>query len=97
MTRLYGDPQIVQGAMASVVNSCSYMTLSAVGVSVALLLPSPLLALPVFAAQADLIFVLDNGCLVEEGTHAELLQHGGLYASLYKEQMGKRDGAGRPR
>jgi ATP-binding cassette, subfamily B, bacterial len=42
-----------------------------------------------FASQADLIFVLENGFLVERGTHAELLGEGGLYASLYEEQMGK--------
>jgi len=32
--------------------------------------------------QADRIFVLDQGHLVEEGTHAELLKRGGMYASL---------------
>ena len=32
--------------------------------------------------QADRIFVLEQGLLVEEGTHRELLQHRGVYASL---------------
>jgi ATP-binding cassette subfamily B protein len=41
-----------------------------------------------FASKADLIFVLENGRLVEQGTHAELVEAGGLYASLYEEQMG---------
>ncbi len=36
---------------------------------------------------ADTILVLDQGCLVEQGTHAELLAKGGLYASLYETQF----------
>ncbi|MDO9434249.1 ABC transporter transmembrane domain-containing protein [Hydrogenophaga sp.] len=32
--------------------------------------------------QADLIVVLDHGKLVEQGTHAELVAHGGVYAGL---------------
>jgi ATP-binding cassette, subfamily B, bacterial len=36
---------------------------------------------------ADVIFVLDRGGMVERGTHAELLAHGGLYAQLYHEQF----------
>jgi ATP-binding cassette subfamily B protein len=37
---------------------------------------------------ADKILVLDEGRLVEEGTHAELLARGGLYANLYETQFG---------
>jgi len=40
---------------------------------------------------ADLILVMDGGRLVEQGTHAELLAQGGLYASLYETQFGDRD------
>jgi ATP-binding cassette subfamily B protein len=36
---------------------------------------------------ADVIFVLDQGRVVERGTHDELLLHEGLYASLYREQF----------
>jgi ATP-binding cassette subfamily B protein len=32
--------------------------------------------------QADLIVVLDHGRLVEQGTHTELVAHGGVYAGL---------------
>jgi ATP-binding cassette subfamily B protein len=38
---------------------------------------------------ADQILVLDEGRLVEEGTHAELLARGGLYAHLYETQFGQ--------
>ena len=33
---------------------------------------------------ADLILVLDEGRIVQRGTHAELLEEGGLYADLYR-------------
>ena len=33
--------------------------------------------------DADLIVVLDDGQIVERGTHAELLAASGLYAELY--------------
>ncbi len=36
---------------------------------------------------ADLILVMDQGRLVEQGTHAELLARDGLYASLYNTQF----------
>jgi ATP-binding cassette subfamily B protein len=36
---------------------------------------------------ADVILVLDRGRLVEQGTHAELLARGGLYAQLYATQF----------
>jgi ATP-binding cassette subfamily B protein len=37
--------------------------------------------------SADLILVMDEGRLVEQGTHAELLTQDGLYASLYRTQF----------
>jgi ATP-binding cassette subfamily B protein len=37
--------------------------------------------------RADTILVFDRGRIVERGTHAELLRHEGLYASLYAEQF----------
>ena len=36
---------------------------------------------------ADQILVVDHGRIVDRGTHAELLQRGGLYARLYDEQV----------
>jgi ATP-binding cassette subfamily B protein len=38
---------------------------------------------------ADQIIVLDGGQVVEEGTHGELLEHGGLYAKLYRTQFAR--------
>ena len=38
--------------------------------------------------SADVIFAVDNGTIVERGTHDELLAEGGLYARLYEEQFG---------
>jgi len=37
--------------------------------------------------DADVIFCLDGGRLVESGTHEELVAAGGLYARLYEEQF----------
>lgn len=37
--------------------------------------------------SADVIFAVDQGRIVEQGTHSELLRTGGLYASLYNEQF----------
>jgi ABC-type transport system involved in cytochrome bd biosynthesis fused ATPase/permease subunit len=36
--------------------------------------------------QADQIIVVDEGRVVERGTHAELLAHGGLYAGMWNRQ-----------
>lgn len=37
--------------------------------------------------DADLIVVLEQGCIVQRGTHDELLEQGGCYADFYKKQM----------
>jgi ATP-binding cassette subfamily B protein len=37
--------------------------------------------------NADVINVIDEGRVVESGSHRELLAEGGLYASLYREQF----------
>ena len=37
-------------------------------------------------ADADRIFVLDQGQLAESGSHAELLRMGGLYAEMWARQ-----------
>jgi ATP-binding cassette subfamily B protein len=36
---------------------------------------------------ADLILVIDQGQIVERGTHNELLMQAGLYARLYETQF----------
>ncbi len=43
--------------------------------------------------RADTILVLDNGQLVEQGTHAQLLAGNGLYSSIYEEQFRSQEGA----
>ncbi|WP_181699331.1 ABC transporter ATP-binding protein [Chthonobacter albigriseus] len=43
--------------------------------------------------KADMIVVMDEGRVVETGTHAELLAAGGLYAHLHRTQL---SGAGEP-
>lgn len=39
-------------------------------------------------AAMDRLIVMDGGCIVEEGSHAELIAHGGLYARLWQHQSG---------
>ncbi|OGN74873.1 MAG: ABC transporter [Chloroflexi bacterium GWB2_54_36] len=41
--------------------------------------------------NANWIYVLDHGEIVEQGTHAELLDHGALYAQLYARQFTNSD------
>jgi ABC-type transport system involved in cytochrome bd biosynthesis fused ATPase/permease subunit len=33
------------------------------------------------------VIVLDKGRIVEQGTHAELVQRGGLYTRMYRRQL----------
>lgn len=39
--------------------------------------------------NADIILVVDNGHIVEQGKHAELLSKGGLYSKIYNSQYPK--------
>jgi ATP-binding cassette subfamily B multidrug efflux pump len=39
-------------------------------------------------AAMDRLIVLDNGNIIEEGSHQTLLKQGGLYASLWAHQSG---------
>lgn len=39
-------------------------------------------------AAMDRLIILDNGKIAEQGTHQELLQHGGIYAQLWAHQTG---------
>ncbi|MCB0164167.1 MAG: ATP-binding cassette domain-containing protein, partial [Anaerolineae bacterium] len=45
--------------------------------------------------NADKIFVLDRGRLVEQGRHEELIAANGIYASLWRVQTGERVVSGR--
>lgn len=45
--------------------------------------------------NADVIFGLEDGVIVERGTHAELLEADGLYARLYREQFTRRSAPAR--
>jgi subfamily B ATP-binding cassette protein MsbA len=44
-------------------------------------------------SDADKIVVLDQGRVIEQGTHGELLARGGLYARLYRTQFAEARGA----
>jgi ATP-binding cassette subfamily B multidrug efflux pump len=36
----------------------------------------------------DRLIIMDEGRIVEQGTHADLLRRGGLYAELWARQSG---------
>jgi putative ABC transport system ATP-binding protein len=40
------------------------------------------------AERADLVLVVDAGEIVEQGSHAELVQHDGVYGRLYESWLG---------
>ncbi len=40
---------------------------------------------------ADMILVVEDGRIVERGTHDQLLARGGRYAELYETQFGSQD------
>ena len=42
--------------------------------------------------KADKILVLDDGNLVAEGTHQELLESSPIYQEIYDSQLGNRNG-----
>ena len=37
--------------------------------------------------EADLILVLDDGCIVAQGTHADLMRTCGVYRDIYESQQ----------
>jgi subfamily B ATP-binding cassette protein MsbA len=41
--------------------------------------------------NADQVIVLDHGRVIESGTHAELLEKGGVYAKLHQAQLGREE------
>ena len=41
--------------------------------------------------RATKILVIDEGRIIESGSHAELLEAGGLYSLLYRRQMDMAD------
>lgn len=41
--------------------------------------------------SADQILIIDQGRLVQQGTHEDLLAQGGLYHDLYKRQFAAAD------
>jgi ABC-type multidrug transport system fused ATPase/permease subunit len=38
--------------------------------------------------KMDRILVMENGEILEQGTHIELVKHGGIYAQLWAHQSG---------
>jgi ATP-binding cassette subfamily B multidrug efflux pump len=47
-------------------------------------------------AQMDRIVVMDEGRIIEDGTHEDLLAKGGLYAQLWSRQSGGFLDTGKP-
>ena len=45
--------------------------------------------------DADIILVMRDGDIVEQGSHKELMAKGGFYASLYNSQFEKTETAGK--
>lgn len=43
----------------------------------------------VYHEKADEIVVVEDGVIVERGTHNDLLEHRGVYAQLHKMQFGQ--------
>jgi ATP-binding cassette subfamily B protein len=43
--------------------------------------------------DADLILVMNQGDIIEKGTHEELLAQGGFYTDLYKSQFSQHEPA----
>jgi ATP-binding cassette subfamily B protein len=41
--------------------------------------------------NSDLILVMDNGNIVEQGSHDELLKKNGFYTELYNSQFSRTD------
>ena len=39
-------------------------------------------------AQMDRLIVMEKGCILETGSHKQLIESDGLYASLWKRQSG---------
>lgn len=39
--------------------------------------------------EADIILVMKDGSIIEQGNHEELLQKNGFYAKLYNSQFAK--------
>jgi len=46
--------------------------------------------------HADVIYAMDDGVVCEQGRHDELLEAGGIYASMWRVQTGERHGSQTP-